>query len=273
MKVTWSRIIHPGVSAASLTFTHLELLTHEEYSPWKRMWFNHITVRSACMSHASRLLVSKWITVFLNRSQFACWHDWISSTNKQTSRSCPWTFPAECQLQVMCDWEDFRVFTRNEEWKSLMPGSTRVFYLHLDLFYTFAAPLNYHHIWFLLDWVKYPYKESNALRWRLPTFLMDSSHKSCKNFGSLHYCVAEMVEGQWWTQLHRFQRLQRLQMLQMVKCGNWLCNQHKPRHSANWLSLSMHCIERLTQILWFLGFQVSWCYQTSKSHDSPTADH
>lgn len=59
-----------------------------------------------------------------------------------------------------------------------------------------------------------------------------------------------------------------------------------PMHSANWqpsvcslsqpqphFCASMHCIERLTQILWFLGFQVSWCYQTCKSHDSPTADH
>lgn len=101
MKVTWGRIIHPGPSAASLTFTHLELLTHEEYSPWKRMWLNLITVRSACLSHASRLLVPKWITVLLNRSQFACWHDWINSTKKQTSRSCPWTFPAECQLQTL----------------------------------------------------------------------------------------------------------------------------------------------------------------------------
>lgn len=59
-----------------------------------------------------------------------------------------------------------------------------------------------------------------------------------------------------------------------------------PMHSANWqpsdcslsqpqphFCASMHSIEQLTQILWFLGFQVSWWYQTCKSHDSPTADH
>lgn len=43
---------------------------------------------------------SKWITVLLNRSQFACWHGWSNYTNKQTSRSRPWTFPVERQLQV-----------------------------------------------------------------------------------------------------------------------------------------------------------------------------
>lgn len=83
MEATCSKIIHPGGSAASLTFTHLELLTHEEYAPWKRMWFNHITARSVGLSHASRLLVSKWITDLINQGQFACWHDWINSLNKQ----------------------------------------------------------------------------------------------------------------------------------------------------------------------------------------------
>lgn len=47
------------------------------------MWFNHITGRSAGLSHASRLLVSKWITDLLNQGQFACWHEWIDSLNKQ----------------------------------------------------------------------------------------------------------------------------------------------------------------------------------------------
>lgn len=129
MKGTWSIIIHPGGSAASLTFTHLKLLTHEVYAPWKGMWFNHITVRTACLSHASRLLVPKWITVLLNRGQLACWHSWIKSANKRANKQVVhMDFPCRVPAAGHVTGRIIRVLTRNKEWKSPMAKSERVLY-------------------------------------------------------------------------------------------------------------------------------------------------
>lgn len=202
--------------------------------------------------------------------------------NKQIGRSCPWTSPAAVPAADP-DPENppshmigriFRVLTRNEEWKPPVAESKRVLEPHVDLSPTFAALLNYHDMLFLLENI---HLTKGMLYLGLCQLFSLVALTNLGHISKARQLVTVMcgINGQSPAMDTAPEAPDAaVRSGNSVQSANALCKLTNFRlQSQPHLCVSMHCIEWLTQILWFLGFQVSWCYQTCKSYDSPTADH